>query len=450
VREEGNLYGKVRAKADGKISIAFYYRYRFGEKQKELACGTWPTESLARIRSTRDEARLKVAQGLDPGDEKKIQRHERDIQIAAVLDDINLQRADALIVQDLFDIWLIDGMRRQDGNAGLIRSFTADVLPKIGARPVSELTEQDLRGVLRALVARGVNRSAVAMRNSLKQMFAWAEKRQPWRRLMANGNPMGLIDIEQIVSSDYDLNKMRDRVLSPDEIRELRAAFQRTRIEHEQQPNKRYGAQPIEPTTERALWIMLSTMCRVGELSVARWANVNFETAEWFIPRTDVKGRFGSLTVFLSAFALDQFRQLHAMTGHSEWCFPSRLREDHIDVKSISKQIGDRQVAFKKSRDGGPRKPMMNRPHDNSLVLGEGKHGAWTPHDLRRTGATMMQALGISLDVIDRCQNHVLAGSKIRRHYMHHDYADEKRVAWSMLGERLTKILNESDSASSS
>jgi hypothetical protein len=46
-----------------------------------------------------------------------------------------------------------------------------------------DLTEHDLRGVLRAMVARGVNRSAVMDRNSLTQMFAWAEKRQPWRKL---------------------------------------------------------------------------------------------------------------------------------------------------------------------------------------------------------------------------------------------------------------------------
>ncbi|MDB5935209.1 MAG: integrase [Massilia sp.] len=67
---------------------------------------------------------------------------------------------------------------------------------------------------------------------------------------------------------------------------------------------------------------MLSTMCRVGELSLARWENVNFETAEWFIPRSDVKGKFGSLTIFLSAFTLHQFRQLHKMTGHSRMVFP--------------------------------------------------------------------------------------------------------------------------------
>lgn len=78
---------------------------------------------------------------------------------------------------------------------------------------------------------------------------------------------------------------------------------------------------------------------------------------------------------------------------------------------------------------------------DDTLMLAGGKNGAWTPHDLRRTGATMMQAQGVSLELIDRCQNHVLPGSKVRRHYMLHDYADEKRTAWAVLGQRLSVIL---------
>ena len=53
----------------------------------------------------------------------------------------------------------------------------------------------------------------------------------------------------------------------------------------------------------------------------------------------------------------------------------------------------------------------------------------------------MMQALGISLELIDRCQNHVLPGTKVRRHYMLHDYADEKRAAWAALGESLAAVL---------
>jgi len=57
----------------------------------------------------------------------------------------------------------------------------------------------------------------------------------------------------------------------------------------------------------------------------------------------------------------------------------------------------------------------------------------------------MMQALGVTPEVIDRCQNHVLAGSKVRRHYMHHDYADEKRAAWGLLGQRIERILTEGE-----
>lgn len=84
-----------------------------------------------------------------------------------------------------------------------------------------------------------------------------------------------------------------------------------------------------------------------------------------------------------------------------------------MDVKSIAKQLGDRQSMFKKAKDGTARKPMKNRRHDNTLVLGAGKNGAWTPHDLRRTGATLMQRLKVPLDIVDRCQNRVLAGSKL-------------------------------------
>lgn len=47
--------------------------------------------------------------------------------------------------------------------------------------------------------------------------------------------------------------------------------------------------------------------------------------------------------------------------------------------------------------------------------------------------ATMMQQLGVSLYLIGRCQNLVMADSRVRRDYRHHDYAAEKREAWVRL-----------------
>lgn len=40
-------------------------------------------------------------------------------------------------------------------------------------------------------------------------------------------------------------------------------------------------------------------------------------------------------------------------------------------------------------------------------------------------------------DVIDRCQNHVPSASRVRRHYLQHEYADVKREAWKVLGAKI-------------
>lgn len=404
------------------------------------------------LQDARDEAskiRALARQGIDYQvkleQELQAEQQNRQTAVKRLAVEAEAERADNLTVQNLFDAWLKDGVRRKDGNSELQRSFKADVLPKIGSRPVKDLSEHDLRNVLRALVSRGVNRTAVVMRDNLTQMFAWAEKRQPWRKLLINGDPMDLIEIEKIVSPGYDMENERDRLISPSEIKELRDIFKRMELEYDSAPNKRKAAQPIAQVVQCATWIMLSTMCRIGEMSMARWEHVNFDSGEWFIPKANVKGSLKDLDVFLSAFALKQFRQLHEITGHSEWCFPARHKEGHVCVKSMSKQVGDRQAMFKKGKDGKARQPMKNRRHDNTLVLSGGENGAWTPHDLRRTGATLMQSLGVSLEIIDRCQNHVLPGSKVRRHYLHHDYADEKREAWRMLGDRLSMVLSSVD-----
>ncbi len=187
LREEGGLFGRVRAKADGTVSISFYYRYRFGGKSKDVSCGTWPADSLASIRSTRDDARTKVAAGLNPAIEKKLARIERQEETADKLATLELQRITCLTVQDMFDAWIVDGVRRKDSNAMLKRMFATDVLPAIGAVAIKDVTEHHLRAVLRTMVERGVNRSAVMQRNSLTQMFAWARKRQPWRKLLVDG-----------------------------------------------------------------------------------------------------------------------------------------------------------------------------------------------------------------------------------------------------------------------
>ena len=47
------------------------YAYRFGEKQKTLALGTYPDIGLAKARERHQEARTQLAQGVDPSAHKQ-------------------------------------------------------------------------------------------------------------------------------------------------------------------------------------------------------------------------------------------------------------------------------------------------------------------------------------------------------------------------------------------
>lgn len=436
------LSGGVRLSREGAVSVVFKYAFKWAGKVSWHYCGTWPMTSMEAIRAERDHARSLLKEGIRPTDAKRATKIEAQAKVEAVIAEAARQDAENLSMRSMFDAWLRDGVVRADGNAELRRSFQKDVLPAIGDKPVRDVTEHDLRALLRAMTQRGVHRMTVRTFNDLVQMFAWANKRKPWRSLMADGNPAELLEIEKILPPGAAVEKPRDRVLSTDELRELHAIFEQTEASYATVPagQKYEHARPLKKETQLALWISLSTACRIGELLMARWQHVNLQTGEWFVPAENTKTGEDWM-VYLSDFAMQQFKKLHELTGDTPFCFPARAAkgqgpEQHVCTKSVSKQVGDRQMQFK-NRKG----PLQHRRSDNTLVLAGGANGEWTPHDLRRTAATMMQALGVLPDIIDRCQNHVLAGSRVRRHYMHHDYAVEKRAAWDRLGAKIEATL---------
>lgn len=75
-------------------------------------------------------------------------------------------------------------------------------------------------------------------------------------------------------------------------------------------------------------------------------------------------------------------------------------------------------------------------PHTNALRLSGKK---WTPHDLRRTGATYMGDLGVRVEVIEKCLNHTEQNRLIRT-YQRQEQRPQMIDAWLMLGKHLEKI----------
>lgn len=438
IRDEGSLTGKIALRRKG-IAIPFYYQFRWEGIYTRFSCGTWPNKSLAEIRKERNAARDLVAIGVNPNENKRATKLKIKSDIAARLADAEAKKSKALTLQDLANEWLKNGVARKDGNAELRRRFEKNVYPSLASKTISSVSEHDLRNLVRAVIGRGATRHAISLFADIVQMFRWAQKRQPWRSLMADGNPTDLVEVQKLIPADYE--EERTRVLSASELKELHdRSIEMTNAYAALPAGEKYeGTRPLKRETQLALWISLGTLCRIGELLQAEWKHVDFDSRVWFIPVANVKGNRRKKQdhhIFLSAFAIQYFEQLRDLTGHTQWCFPAKQNDGHVDLKVVSKQVGDRQSRFK------ARKPLSRRRNDDTLVLADGMNGDWTPHDLRRTGATMMQALGVSLDVIDRCQNHVMAGSRVRRHYLHHDYAQEKREAWRLLGDRLIEILS--------
>ncbi|MFW3895095.1 tyrosine-type recombinase/integrase [Pseudomonas bharatica] len=438
LREEGGLTAKVRAGVRG-VTALFRYEFKMGGAKRDHRLGSWPKKSLAQIRAERDEMKAIVNKGIEPATALKAAKIEAQAAVAATIAEAERKDSENKTFAALFEAWLLDGVSRQDGNAELRRSFSKDVLPVIGGKPLRTVNEKDLLTVLRAVKDRGLNRTVVIRSKDIGQMLRWAEKRKPWRTLMVDGNPADLIDVNKLLDQDYQVQ--RDRVLSTGEIQELQQIFTCLARDYDAVPagQKYSGIRPVNARVQCAVWICLSTLCRIGELLKSEWRHLDLEKGTWFVPAEATKGHKGKRQdhhIFLSNFALAQFKRLREETGHTPFCFPGKDENNHVDTKTVSKLIGDRQCCFKNRS-----KPLSGRHHDDSLVLSQGNKGEWTPHDLRRTGATMMQELGVTLEIIDRCQNHLLGGSRVRRHYLHYDYAKEKTEAWNMLGDRLESIL---------
>ncbi len=45
LRKDGNLAGRISLRKDG-VSVSFFYRYRWGDQNKEYDYGSWPRKSL--------------------------------------------------------------------------------------------------------------------------------------------------------------------------------------------------------------------------------------------------------------------------------------------------------------------------------------------------------------------------------------------------------------------
>jgi integrase len=69
----------------------------------------------------------------------------------------------------------------------------------------------------------------------------------------------------------------------------------------------------------------------------------------------------------------------------------------------------------------------------------------WTLHDLRRTGATLMERAGVLPHVIEATLGHTIPG--VAGVYRRHNFVEEKKAALEALAALLAKIVEGSATA---
>jgi integrase len=364
---------------------------------------TLKAKNLKDARIERDTHKAMLKQGIDPNLERMLQV-ERIRQQQLEEQEALAKLAARLTVENLFVRWCDTDLINRKDKVEVIRMFNKDVLPDLGYLFVEDVRKGHVALVIDKLKQRGVDHLARNLLKLMRQMFRFAVTRD-----IIEFDPTASLSVAKMTTKPIE----RDRILSELEITALAR----------QLPDAN-----LLQSTECAIWIALSSMCRIGELSKAKFSDIDVDLRTWTVPEENSKNGKPH-TIFLSDFALEQFKKLEHLAKNETWIFPNRDSSTHVCEKSITKQIGGRQTD----------NILSNRSKDSQALVLAG--GRWTPHDLRRTGATMMGNLGIQPDVIEKCLNHT-EENKVKRIYQRQELKAEQAQAWQVLGEKLSILTN--------
>jgi integrase len=309
-------------------------------------------------------------------------------------------------VAEVFEHWRRAALAgRKDAGESVRRSMSKDVLPTLGTIQANVVRRGQIVAVLERIVERGSARQAGCVLADLRQMFRWAAQ-------------AGWVDADPTATlrkADFGgAPQARRRRLTTAEVAELAGKMQAARLARH---------------VRHAVWLMLATGARIGEIANARWRDIDLQARTWTIPAEfSHSGR--DHTVPLSAFALRHFAPDGEARRSDTWVFPGRYASEPLSPKALGKQIRDRQRGSH----------IRGRASGTTTLLLAG--GAWTPLDLRRTAAALMAEDGARPDVIGACLDHAVRG-EAQRAYHRLPQPDECRAALERLGERLDAIERE-------
>jgi integrase len=381
-----------RVTAAGARSWCFRFRDPRSGRSTRSTIGTYPDISLAVARERADELRRSVARGENPVEAKRQERRE----------------AANKTFEALANRYLQEHARRFKRSAGEDeRNLRLHVLPSWSSRQYDAIARRDVIALVEDLVASGRGPLANKVQALVSSIYSFAVDAD-----LVTTNPCARL-------RKRGIERKGTRVLSDAEIRLFWPYIILPPVSH------RVGL---------ALRFALLTGMRASEVAgLTRSETEHLDDAERaaaIIPADRSKN--GCIHyVPLSGMARETLKEILLLIGEdAPNLFPSPVGRGSITGHALA-------VAMRRMRDKLPGDTEATKTwHEDPP----------SPHDLRRTVATRLAALGVPHEDVSRVLNHKPQGVTAT-HYDQYDRAREKRAALNLWAQTLTHILDQSASA---
>jgi integrase len=371
------------------------YRIGFGEgrKQRRYRIGDAKIMSLADARQAAREALSKVERGIDPAAARV---HVRG---ATVNPDCFAAVAEAYLHR------YVKKNTRPSTYRETKRILDVDVIPVWGAKPVASIGRRDVDELLDTIADRGAEVQANRVLARLRTLFNWAVEKD-----CLTASPV-------VRMKPPTKERARERFLSNDEIRWFWQATGKL-------------GWPFGPLFR----VLLVTAQRRDEVASIAWSELAYDRRVWTIPREKAKNDRAH-NVPLSQLALEIISDLPEV--------------DKDLVFTTADEAGSKGSRPKRPVSGFSRAKarvdkLMNELRRQELRLPEGEDGIeeWILHDLRRTAATGMAALGIAPHVVDKILNHVSGTIRgVAAVYNRFAYEPERAAALEAWGSSIENLV---------
>ena len=351
-----------------------YFRldYRFNGKRKTLALGVYPYTTLAKANELLLVAKTHLANGLDPGKLKKLQKREDKVRARNTFKQIALR----FITQKANTTWSPNHKQKVLGR------FEKDVFPVLGHRPITEITASELLDILQRIQDRGAIDTAHRVKQSCSQVFRHAINKEK----VLDRNPIA--DLQGALPS---INKKNFATITePRKIGELLRAIEGYSGSH---------------VSRYALQFAPLVFVRPGELRHSEWSEIDFERAEWRIPAHKMKMKIEHL-VPLSSQVLKLLTELYNYTGDGKYLFPS-IRTNSRPMSENTVNAALRRLGYTKDE--------------------------FTGHGFRAMASTSLHEQGWKSEIIELQLSHKIA-NEVKAAYCHATYLPERRKmmqAWA-------------------